>query len=109
MELVRDTEPRKDAYVVFKIKGLRGSVYVSKSMISGDAPATATIDGISFVAPGAQKEPVAKMSKEERVAALAAAREARKNETPAQKAERARVVAAKATAKAAKLTAAAGV
>lgn len=106
MELVRNTDPRKDSFVTFNVKGLRGSIYVPKSMISGDAPDTANLDGINFVAPGAQKETVAKMSPEERKASLAKAREARKNESPAEKATRARLAAEKAQKRADKLAAA---
>lgn len=106
-ELVKNTDPRKGGGVVYNIKGLRGNIYFPDSIFEGVAPDTLQVDGASFVAPGQQKTALNKMSPEERKAAQKAAAEARKNMTPLQKAEAAKVAAEKAAQRAAKLAAAA--
>lgn len=106
-ELVLNTDPRKGNGVVYNAKGLVGQIYFPASLFDGKPPATIKLEGVKFVAPGNQRPAVGKMTPEERAKAVAAAKEARKNETPVQKAERLKVQAQKAAERAAKAAAAA--
>lgn len=103
VKLSRNDKPRSsDAHIVYDLPG-GGQVYIPSSRVSGEAPETITIGGLSLtdgLARGGRK-----LTDEEK----AARAEARKNETPAQKAERARILAERAAKRAAELAAAAGV
>ena len=96
--LTRGTEPRKGSGVVYSLAGLRATVRFARSAFGpGEPPATCQVSGEGFAEPFVAK---ASMTKEERKAARAAM-------TPAMKAEKARAFANRASARAAKLEAAA--
>lgn len=100
--LQRDTKARKDAWTYFLVDGFPELSVKTKALAS--VPDSITITGLSFVA---RPKAAAKMTPEEKAAAAAAAKEARKLETPAQKAAKAAGVAAKAQKRADALAAAA--
>lgn len=74
------------AYVTYSATGLRGTLYVPKSWIDGEAPDVLDVN-LSLVVPSAQKTTSAKMTPEERKAHMAELAERRKNMTPAEKVE----------------------
>lgn len=97
----RDDKPRKDTgFVVYSLPG-GGQVYFPATRFAGPAPESLEIVGL-VLEPAAK--PKAKLTEEERKAAA----EARKNEPPSVKAERAKAIAAKAVARAEKLAALVG-
>jgi len=92
----RTTKNGTSSYV---IDGVRGSVYITKSMFAGDPPAELVIDGVEFAAPGAGGG--VRASDPERVAK--AEEKARKMQERADKAaERAKKAAERAAKMAAK-------
>lgn len=110
MNFKKVNSDKKDGNVRYSAPGMRGSIWISSTLLEGAAPDSITLgDEINFVAPGAVTSPAAraKMTPEERAAAKVAAKEARAKETPADKAARAKAIADKAAARAAKLAEAA--
>lgn len=103
--LVRDTTERKSStHVVYQPQGGGPNVYIPNSLLGANPPEQINVD-VDFTPAPARKTPVQKMTPEERKAAAEAAREARKNETPAQKAQRAQASLERAQKRAAKLAA----
>jgi hypothetical protein len=101
MTLTRTNVDRKGSSIVYSLgDGYRGTVKFARSVFGETIPSTLELTGDGFAAPGSKAK--AKMTKEERAAARAAM-------TPADKARRAKEIADRATARAAKLAAAAGV
>jgi hypothetical protein len=93
--LTRRTTPRKGSSVVYSLPaGLRGTVKCARSVFGSVLPDSLTLTGHGFA------RPVAMLTKEERAAARAAM-------TPTEKATKARALANRAMARAAKLEAAA--